>query len=130
MYNSFEEYDGDKTFKKFIGKTIVQVHLDPDDNSLKFKFSDNTQLKVYDDGQSCCEYRYMRTDDNLNDFVGSVLLGCEVKSSQCIEEANYSYYHEVQFFEVRTSKGWFTMCSHNEHNGYYGGFSLKSTEVF
>ena len=33
--------------------------------------------------------------------------------------------HEVQFLEVKTSKGSFTMSSHNEHNGYYGGFSIE-----
>jgi hypothetical protein len=26
---------------------------------------------------------------------------------------------------VQTTKGSFTICTHNEHNGYYGGFSLR-----
>jgi hypothetical protein len=30
--------------------------------------------------------------------------------------------HEVQFLIVDTDRGSFTCETHNEHNGYYGGF--------
>ena len=36
--------------------------------------------------------------------------------------------HEVQFLEIKTSKGIFTMSTHNEHNGYYGGFAIVVSE--
>jgi hypothetical protein len=32
--------------------------------------------------------------------------------------------HEIAFYEFMTSTGSFTLASHNEHNGYYGGTSI------
>jgi hypothetical protein len=66
----------------------------------------------------------MRTDYNLSDYVGAKLLGAEVMDAPPIS-AQYEE-HEVQFLHVKTSKGTFTMSSHNEHNGYYGGFSIRA----
>ena len=34
--------------------------------------------------------------------------------------------HEVQFLALVTSKGEVVFSSHNEHNGYYGGFSIAA----
>jgi len=65
----------------------------------------------------------MRTDDDLTEFVGTKFLGVEIKEAPSIE-GEYGEQHEVQFLEVKTDKGVFTMASHNEHNGYYGGFSI------
>lgn len=39
---------------------------------------------------------------------------------------NQNDVHEVQFLVVHTDKGDLTMSSHNEHNGYYGGFSIEA----
>lgn len=103
-----------------IGKTIVTLSLG-DDEALHFVFSDGSKLKLYDDGQSCCEIRYMRTDDNLDEFVGAELRGFEIKAASAPVEDGWDC-HEIQFLEVLTSKGSFVMSSHNEHNGYYGGF--------
>lgn len=105
-----------------LNKTIKSVELGTDD-ALHFQFEDGYGLKVFDDGQSCCERRYMRTDDDLTFFAGSIFLGLEVK--QAPNEPDEWGEHEVQFLEVQTSKGCFTMASHNEHNGYYGGFYIK-----
>ncbi len=80
-------------------------------------------MRIYDDGQSCCENRYMRTDDDLSSYVGSKLLGAEIKDAPNISE-EYGY-HEIQFLEVQTDCGTFTMTSHNEHNGDYGGFLIR-----
>ena len=107
-----------------MGKTIASLRLDEDEDSLKFAFGDDSKLTIYDAGQSCCESRYMRTDDNLADFVGAKFLGTEIKYAPDME-GDYGV-HEVQFLEVKTDKGVFTMASHNEHNGYYGGFALRA----
>ena len=80
-------------------------------------------MRLADEGQSCCENRYMSTDDDLSDFIGGTLLDAEIKAAPD-ETDEWGQVHEVQFLEVRTSKGSFTMASHNEHNGYYGGFYL------
>lgn len=105
------------------GKTIVA--LSDADDSLLFTFDDGSKMRLRDEGQSCCESRYMRTDDVLADYVGAVLVGLELKDAPDVEDGGEV--HEVQFLAVQTSKGVFTMSSHNEHNGYYGGFSIEAS---
>jgi hypothetical protein len=117
--------DSVDAFTAAINKTITALSLG-DDDALHFAFDDGSKIKLFDDGQSCCESRYMRTDDNLADYVGAQLLGAEIKEAPSVP-AEYEE-HEVQFLEVRTSKGCFTMTSHNEHNGYYGGFSIRAAK--
>ena len=115
--------DSVAAFTGAVGKTIAGLTLGEDD-ALHFVFDDGSKMKLYDDGQSCCENRYMRTDDNLADYVGAKLLGATIKEAPSIE-AEYDE-HEVQFLEVQTDRGVFTMASHNEHNGYYGGFLIRA----
>lgn len=116
-----------KAVQRAIGQTITAVEL-KDDDALHFTMGDGFKLRIFDDGQSCCESRYMRTDDDLSSHVGETLLGFEIKDAPNEEEEEYGD-HEVQFLEVKTDKGVFTMASHNEHNGYYGGFSIRAEEV-
>lgn len=104
--------------KSALNKTIEKVWLEG--NELLFKFTDGTNLKLYDDGQSCCEDRYMRTDDDLSEYEGARLLDFELKNAPD-QEDDYGT-HEIQFLDVKTDKGIFQMANHNEHNGYYGGF--------
>ena len=68
----------------------------------------------------------MMTDDSLEDFIGSVLLDAEIKDGPEIE-CEWDV-HEQQFLIVSTDKGEFTMVTHNEHNGYYGGFWIQASE--
>ena len=110
-------------FTGALGKTISGLRLGEDD-ALHFEFSDGTKIKLFDDDQACCELRYMRTDDDLAAFIGAVLEDAEIKDAPDAEEEYGT--HEVQFLEVKTSKGVFTMASHNEHNGYYGGFCIRA----
>lgn len=112
-----------EAFKVSIGKVIRSVELGSDDE-LHFKFEDGTGMRMWDDGQSCCESRYMRTDDDLTEYAGATLIGGEIKEAPSMPEEYGD--HEVQFLEIQTSKGVFTMASHNEHNGYYGGFAIEA----
>ena len=105
-----------------IGKKIISITIE--DNVLIFEFSDGL-FKIWDDGQSCCEHRYMSTDDNLKYHEGAKLLGIGIKDAGDIEDDDGEC-HECQFLEVSTSKGRFQCVNHNEHNGYYGGFSLTA----
>lgn len=115
-----------KAFEAAKGKTIKEARLDTEANALRIQFEDDWGIKVFDDGQSCCENRYMRTDDDLTAFVGAQLLDVQVKDAPPLRAGEECEdYHDVQFLEVHTSKGVFTMSNHNEHNGYYGGFSVK-----
>jgi len=106
-----------------LNKVITDLRIDSDD--LKFTFEDGTVLRLYDGGQSCCEHRYMKCDDKLSDYVGQKLVNVEIKKYDNIGDDGYSE-HEVQFVEIQTDKDFFTIVNHNEHNGYYGGFSLQA----
>lgn len=114
--------DSVAAIKGSLNKKITALSLT--DDALRMTFEDGTTLKLRDDGQSCCESRYMRTDDKLDDYVGATFVNVELapapappKTSEYEEEE-----HEVQFLRVTTDKGVFVMSNHNEHNGYYGGF--------
>lgn len=106
-----------------IGKKIEAIELKND--VLELSLEDKTILRVSDEGQSCCESRYMKTDDDMQSFVGDTLRGLEIKEAPNQTEPDDWGDHEVQFLEVQTDKGCFTMASHNEHNGYYGGFYIQ-----
>lgn len=107
--------------KECLNKKIKQINLV--DDILHLEFKGGLKIKVWDDGQSCCEHRYMVCDDNLNEFIEGNLLGMEIKNAPNMGD-EYDV-HEVQFLDVKTSKGVFQLATHNEHNGYYGGFSIK-----
>lgn len=107
-----------ETIKGVLGKKIESVSLS--DNALHFVFKDGTKVKIFDDGQSCCESRYMHTDDDLSYFANTIFKDIEIVSAP--NEPDEWGEHEVQFLRVHTGKGLFTMANHNEHNGYYGGF--------
>src|SRR3989344_8699728 len=109
--------------KQTLGKTITALELV--DNNLVFTFEDNSKLKLWDGGQSCSESRYMRTDDNLSDYVGGQLLDMELRDAPSQADGDDDA-HDVQFLVVKTSNGQFVMSNHNEHNGYYGGFYIEA----
>lgn len=117
---------------KVLGKTIKQLLLDEDDR-LNFTFSDGATLILRDEAQYCCETRYMHTHDDLNDYVGARLLGVEIKEVDPVaDEWNENTewgVHDVQFLEIQTSAGALTMVTHNEHNGYYGGFNVVAEVI-
>lgn len=73
---------------------------------------------------SCCEKRYLRTEDDIQAVVGLKLRKIEL-SSVFVDEDSRGDVHEVCFLKLEfDSWGHITLCSHNEHNGYYGGIDL------
>jgi hypothetical protein len=118
-----------KAVKSAIGKQIVSVAVNGE--ALKFLFSDNTRLSVYDSGQSCCESRWMHTDDDLSHYVGATLEDMELAGggevpadSPARKPGEYHDVFESQFLKVKTSEGVFTVVNYVDHNGYYGGFYI------
>lgn len=101
-----------------LNKTISSISIN--DDVLSIGFDDGSTLNAKDDGQSCCEHRYMVCDDDLPHFIGAKLTKLELKNAPN-EPDDYGE-HEVQFLEISTSNGSFSIANHNEHNGYYGGF--------
>jgi|SRR6185437_9326151 len=110
---------------EFVGRTITAASII--DNRLRITFEDGEQIKIWDDGQSCCENRYMSTDDDLNSLCGHRLVRIEGKPGPDIDDSSGD--HETCFVEVGTDQGFVTLVNHNEHNGYYGGFGLTITKV-
>lgn len=106
-----------------LNKVIESAVLSEEE--LQITFFDGTKLIIWDDCQICCESRYMRTDDDLSTFEGDTLVNVQLKDGP-ETEGQYGDVHEIQFLDVTTSKGMFQIASHNEHNGYYGGFCIKA----
>ena len=127
--------DGKETCAALVAATdkrIASIGLNqspeqwPEDN-LVFRFDDGSGIRIYDDGQSCCENRYMTTDDDLQAFVGAQFVEAAVQSAA--NQPDKWGEHEVGFLIITTSLGAFTVETHNEHNGYYGGFWLVAREL-
>lgn len=114
-----------EAFKEAMGKKIKSLTLD--EKAIHFEFEDGYKMKLFDDGQSCCESRYMRTDDVLKYYIGAVFMDAEIKEAAPLKnDRDDCDVHEIEFLDIKTDKGVFTLTSHNEHNGYYGGFSIKA----
>lgn len=117
--------DSVKVFNEFLNREIKDLQISED--ALTFTFEDGSKMQLFDDGQSCCEHRYMNTDDDLTQFIGSKLTGAEVREGGHSEGEYNSI--DSEFLIVNTSKGSFTVVNYNDHNGYYGGFSIRARKV-
>ena len=91
---------------------------------LRIDFTDNTAIILGDEGENCCESRYMTNDDDLSYYVGATLLKVEILGGTSTTD-QYGEEHEIDFLHITTSKGVIVCETHNEHNGYYGGFNLE-----
>lgn len=109
----------ERALQESLGKNITGLSVR--DNVCTITFPEHT-LVITDEGQSCCEDRYMVCDDNLAAFLGAELL--DVTIADAPRRETDDEVHEVQFLHVKTTQGSFTISNHNEHNGYYGGFHV------
>ena len=118
------------TINGVLNKNIVNMFIEKaefNEDSLVIEFDDKNKIRIFDDGQSCCESRYIHTDDDLSAFVPSKLISVSLREAPSTE--NDWGEHEVQFLIVKTSLGEFTLETHNEHNGYYGGFWIAAETI-
>lgn len=83
---------------------------------------DGMELMITDNGQLCCEQRYMSTDDDTTYHVGSLFMGIALGSVE--EDGGDGDVHDIQFLDIYTTLGVISVANHNEHNGYYGGFDI------
>ncbi len=87
--------------KEYEGLKIVDANFE--DDALFISFENGKKIKITDEGQSCCEHRYMTTDDDAKSIIGQTLVGIDVKQgpegkkSECDEE------HETAFIEIVTN---------------------------
>lgn len=110
---------------KYYGRKITAASITND--RLNLEFADGAAIQLWDDGQSCCERRYMTTDDDVSSLVGHELRRIEAKDGPKSKD-DWDEVHETCFVEVGTEDWFITLVNHNEHNGYYGDFALNITE--
>lgn len=113
-----------KLIPECVGKLIRGISIN--DTMLTLRLNNDTELILTDQGQDCCERRYMHTDDNLTNFFDSILLNIRIVDGPSIENEDYGY-NDSQFLIVDTSKGSFTVVNYNKHNGFYYGFDIQAT---
>lgn len=90
-------------------------------------FEGGSRVELWDAGQSCCEARYMTTDDDMASFEGATVVSIEEREAPSIKsDDDRDEHHDVAFLVVTTDRGAITVATHNEHNGYYGGFALAA----
>lgn len=101
------------------GRTIRSI--DARDEELIIAFEDDTSLTLCLE-RSCCESLYFCLDDDVSYYCGAELRDLKLARWSDVE-AGYDS-HEIAFLDIYTSNGVLSVCAHNEHNGYYGGFSI------
>ncbi len=113
--------------EEYVGKEINDAFIR--DNKLHVHFTSGHKICIYDDGQSCCEARYMTCDDTISDLIDGTLISIQVQDGPSLKKDEpYSEDHDQQFLVVQSTKGTITIANHNEHNGYYGGFGMTIEE--
>lgn len=114
-----------KNFEKYIGKRISSAAII--DDVFVIKFEDRTKIGIADHGQSCCEDRFMTTDDDVTALAGTSLISIEEKPGPDVDDDNNC--HEICFVEIQTDRISLQLVNHNIHSGYYGGFNMKIKEL-
>ena len=113
--------------KKYYGRRIIAAEIN--DECLIIVFEDGVKIKLWDDGQSCCEHRFITCDDDVSCLIGGRLLKIDVKKGGSEILSEYGHEREWCFVDVITTEGMITMTTHNKHNGSYSGFDLSVVEI-
>lgn len=118
-----------KSAQDYYGKVIKTAVFNKGADDVRITFEDGVAIRIWDSGQSCCESRYMTCDDSLSDLNGKTLAEITVKPGPYTTD-EYGDNHEIAFLEIKTTDGTsVSFATHNEHNGYYGGFGLSLDEI-
>ena len=123
MINKYDTFT-EAAIKSCLGLKVTKAYILHEKLHLEFN-GGVRRLLISDEGQSCCEHRYMHTDDDLSEFVDAPLVKVDVAHGP-EEKTEWEGMKESEFLNVTTGKGTFTVVNYNEHNGYYGGFCLMA----
>ena len=115
-----------------LAKTLTVVRVDPlanDENGALLFEVGGKRFMLFDDGQSCCENRWLHTDDDLPSFVGAKFVGFDCSPGPTEDdEDGCTGTKGSMFVHLHTDRGTITMVAYNHHNGYYGGFNAELSE--
>jgi len=121
--------DSVKAYTESLNKNIAKIKLDAKlndgDGALELTFTDTSTLMLFDSARSCCESRYMHTDDDLTALVGATFLGVDVLNGPTVDGDDEPT--ECMFVHVKTNKGVVVINTYNSHNGYYGGICITAS---
>jgi len=104
---------------------VERAGIHPTQGAFQIHFTNGNILELIDNGQDCCENRYITCDDDLEGLQGQRIVSIEVAGIAEVLETNDGDSHEQVFVRIQFSRFAVTLCTHNEHNGYYGGFCLE-----
>lgn len=105
----------------FFDKEIKNIYCDRDKLTIEFE---KGIVYITDNDYSCCESRYMHSDDNLASLIGNRFVDVFLKgdSTEYCED-DIEEVIENLFLEIKTDKDSAILTMYNSHNGYYGGFN-------
>ena len=121
-YSSLEV--SNEAISRCLGKEIRCVDLDERTNEIRIWFYDGPVLVIRDAGQSCCEHRYISTDDCVDEIYGD-LISIDTVPVETVERGSFDV-QECVFLKLVTNNGTSTFKCYNLHNGYYGGFDIEA----
>lgn len=112
-------------FSSLLGKTLVKIVVNDDDDEITFTDSTGRVYVMYHD-QDCCESVHIESIvGDFNDLLGSPLLRAEeVVSDEAPKDAivddDYPLESETwTFYKLATVKGYVDIRWHGTSNGYY-----------
>ena len=121
----------ERAVKHATGRKVTSAALEKHDGCAAFRvgltFEDGSRVFIMDNGQSCCESRYMSTDDDLSSMAGETLVSIEERQMAGSDDDDSGGRHDERALIITTDRAAYTIVNHNEHNGYYGGFSLEAS---
>jgi len=110
------------TFKELVGKTIVNISVQDDNEVIRFTCSDGSTYIMQHD-QDCCESVVVEDIiGDLDDLIGSPILQADEDESEENPEGIIKGYQDSftwTFYNIATIKGHVTIRWYGESNGYY-----------
>lgn len=111
-------------FSTMVGKTLVSVVKNSDNDELLFETTDGGKYRMYH-SQDCCEG--VTIDDicgDLEDLIGSPILVAEEaisegKNPDGVPVPDYQDSFTWTFYKIDTAKGGVTIRWYGNSNGYY-----------
>lgn len=112
-----------------VNHTISDIKLE-DNMNIKITLDTGDILVITDEGQSCCEQRYITCDADLPTYVGKKILNFRQDEYRASDEeqenSEWGDAHEIQNLIIVTDEGNIDFVTHVVHNGYYGGFVIRA----